>query len=519
MTMDRRTFLSQSMRVAGAVAGGSVMAACGGAAHGSTPPSSRRPAPVRRGTRPQLPVGGNIAENDLMPVDELWHLVEEMCSFGPRFTGSHAHNRYLDMLHDRLERYGMHVTRYPVPFDQWLAHRWSLHVVDAHGTKHKIPVAYYRPHSGETSARGVTATVVDVGAASVDDYGRNDVRGKIVLADLALTRLKESVWSAFADSMYPPDVVHDLDNEDFTRIWLGIPPPPSLEVAKQHGAVAMINVLDLSPPLAEGQYSPHQQDYAGLPTLHVDRVQGARLRTLMKSGDVTATLVLDVKRGRTTIDYLGAEVPGAQKRPGSLLVMTHTDGQNAIEENGGPAMLALAEYFTRYSRAARDRDVFFLFSPNHMAAPNSTPRPYEWFKANPDLLARMAMALVPEHLGTVAWDDVTTGTFRSSGKSEFVAVPVGNSTTLKHLAIDEVQRSDLNRSGVLRPRDGGLYGEGTFAYLLGIPTIAYITGPSYLLQVAPGDNLDKLDRNLMHHQTAFLSRVMARMLALPNAVP
>jgi len=87
--------------------------------------------------------------------------------------------------------------------------------------------------------------------------------------------------------------------------------PPSLELARQRGAVAMVDVIDLPPREAAGQYSPHQQAYAGLPALHLDRDQGARLRTLLAQGPVDATLVLDATHRPTTTDYLVAELPAA----------------------------------------------------------------------------------------------------------------------------------------------------------------------------------------------------------------
>ena len=112
-----------------------------------------------------------------------------------------------------------------------------------------------------------------------------------------------------------------------------------------------------------------------------------------------------------------------------------------------------------------------------------------------------------------------SGIYGPTGQSEFVAVPVGNSAVLQQVAIEEIQLSNLVRSGVMKPRDGGLYGEGTYPYLVGLPTIAYISGPSYLVQIEDGDNLDKLDKALLHRQTGFLARVLSRMLELPSPTP
>jgi hypothetical protein len=458
-----------------------------------------------------------VTDADLVPVETLWQWVEQMVGFGPRLTGSDAHRRYLDFLHDRLASFGLAVTRYPTPLYAWQARAWALRAVDSDGLTHTVPVAFYRPHSGETPPRGVTATVVDVHAGGAADYQGRNVQGRIVLADHTAARLPATALGNLAYYVHPPGVAGALAREDYTRLWLGIPSPPSLELARQHGALAMISVLDASTPLAAGQFTPHQQVYAGLPALHVDRAEGAHLRALMKRGPITATVVLDAVHRHTTVDYIGAELKGSGA-PGAVAVMTHTDGQNAIEENGGPAILALAEYFTRFARVHRPRDIHFLFSPNHMISPAATVKPDAWLKQHPDIAERLAMALVPEHLGTTAWDDdPRTGRYGPTGRSELAVVAVAHSDALKQLAISEVKASNLTRTGVLPPLRGGLYGEGTFAYRLGLPVVAFITGPGYLLQVERGDDLDKLDRGLMHRQTGFLARVLSRMLALPRA--
>ncbi len=520
---SRRTFLGRAGGLAAAtglaaVAGGT-LAACG-ASKGSAGSAATSTRPGPRGTATGYPAPGRIAADDLVDQDTLWSWIERMTGFGPRLTGSDAHRRYIDDLDRQLTGYGLTVTRYPTPLDQWLATAWSLRVVDARGTAHSVPVAYYRPHSGETGARGVTGPLVDRHAGAAADYQDGSGPGAIVLVDGAIAGLTASVLTNLAYYVHPPSARAAIATEDYSRVWLGAPAQPSLETAKEHGAVAMIEILDLTTPLAVGQYTPHQQEHAGLPALHVDPTQGARLRSLLAAGPVTATLTLEATRRPTTVDYLMARLPGSGAHPGSVLVATHTDGQNAIEENGGPALLALVEYFSRFPRAARPRDLLFMFSPSHMAAEQATTKPDVFLRHHPEITSTVAMALVAEHLGTMDWNDQDgTADYRATGRSELLAVPVGHSDILRDLTIEEVKASNLTRTSVQKPFQGGLYGEGTFAYRLGLPTVALISGPTYLLQVAPGDNLDKLDRTLLHEQTVFLARMLSRMIALPSARP
>lgn len=456
--------------------------------------------------------------------DALWESVERMVSFGPRLPGSPAHHRHIDDLDARLRRAGLEVTRHPVRLARWLADDWSLRIVDARGASATVPVASYRPYSGETSTRGVTATVVDVGAGAAADYRGRSVAGAVVLADAPVARLSGEVLTSLADAVEPPGERPRLAAEDYSRVWLGVPAPPDPALARRHGAVAMIQILDLPPALAAGQYTPHQAEHAGLPTLHVDREQGARLRALLAAGPLRATVVLTARHDDSTVDYLLARLPGADRAPaapgGAVLVATHTDGQNAIEENGGPALLALAERLARRPAATRRRDAVLLFSPAHMTADTATVKPDAWLRRHPRLRASLAMAFVAEHLGAMGWDERgATAPYGPTGRSEPVVVAVGHSDRLRRLALGEVRAGGLARAGVLPPAGDGLYGEGTFPYRLGLPTVAFISGPAYLLQVGPGDQLDKLDRALLHRHTVFLARLLDRMLAPPTDGP
>ena len=459
-------------------------------------------------------VGGAIPADAIAGEDTLWRWTRRMAGYNFRHTGSEKHTRYLALVERQLTSYGLDVTRYPTPLAYWKATSWSLRVKDASGRRHDLPVAWYRPYSGQTPPAGVTGGAVDVGAGGAADYEGTDVRGKVVVADLRIPPFTAgglAPLTLFAKDPAPA-------TEDYSRIpFQG--EAPDLELAKQHGAVAMVNIIDRTPAEARGQFYPHQQVQAGLPAVHLDRVQGARLRTLMAAGPVTATVVLTAVTKATTVDYLSAELPGSGALPGAIMVLTHTDGQNAVEENGVPAVLAMAEYFTQVPPECRPRDIIFLLSGVHMASHRDAVHSDVFLRQHPEITSRVKAALAPEHLGAMTWtEDRATGVYGPTGLSELALVPVGNSRSLVRLAIDALGASDLSRTYVLAPFNG-LFGEGTGPYRLGIPTIGFISGPTYLVQVAPNANLDKLDKTLMHRQTLFLTRMLSSVLAAPAVTP
>src|SRR2546427_1601599 len=101
-----------------------------------------------------------------------------------------------------------------------------------------------------------------------------------------------------------------------------------------------------------------------MPAVWVGRDAGADLRNAAKAGgNVTLTLDATVTPDRPT-DTLLAELPGSSGDE-LIIVNTHTDGNNATEENGGIGLLALAQYFSRFPPAARRRTLGFGLATGH----------------------------------------------------------------------------------------------------------------------------------------------------------
>lgn len=440
---------------------------------------------------------------------DMWRWVETMVCFGPRFTGSPSHRGWIDYLDRTLGSFGLTVQRFPTPLKYWNATAWALTVTDARGDRHDIPVAYYWPYSGSTPPGGVTGQLIDTGAG----LGNADLTGKVVLADRPLTKINIGDLKPLVLAAKPATLLTDAAYEDYSRVYVLNQYTPDPVTAKQRGALGVISILPLTAADADGQFSPHQQHHGGVAGLQLDRAQGARLRELMKQGPVTATVTLTADTDdHATIDYLAAKLPGNGRRKGAVLVMTHTDGQNAIEENGAAAVLAMARHYTRLPRSQRDRDIYFVFSPAHMTASNAGVHPEVWLRQNPDISGQLVAAVVPEHLGTMNWTNSGgTGPWLPNGQRELLILGVGNSDSLTKVVIDELRASDLDRTVVAGPH-GDLYGEATGPYLLGIPTVTAISGPNYLLQVAPDAGLHKLDPELAHSQTRLLTAITTKLL-------
>src|SRR5262245_2221227 len=104
----------------------------------------------------------------------------------------------------------------------------------------------------------------------------------------------------------------------------------------------------------------------GVPALWVGRDSGARLRQWTGTR-ARATLTLEAALVPDThSDALIATLPGSSPRE-ILIIHWHTDGPNAVEENGGLGILALAKYFARLPVSARTRTLVFVLVPGHFA--------------------------------------------------------------------------------------------------------------------------------------------------------
>jgi len=444
-----------------------------------------------------------------------------MAALGPRITCGAAHRKWITYLANTLSDMNLPVTRYPVPVRYWEATAWSLEVTDQLGKVTSIPVANYVPYAGETSAEGISAQLVDVEVGTAENYPDKNVTGKIVLVDKTFPgdrSAKDYIGPLIAT--YPPDL-------DVSRLSLVGRPASGggnnisvlLAMAKMHGAAAALVVLDLPPEAAARQFTPHQQREISFPALSLDRVQGAKLRALMAAGAVSAKLVLEAQRDDgAMIDYLVARLPGNGKYKGAVCLLTHTDGQNAIEENGGPAMLSIAKHFSGIPVAQRDRDLYLVFSACHMKNLSEQTDPETFLKKmQPAIGEDIAMVFTIEHLGGKEWivsPDKTS--YSATGQRDMWILGMSDNQVLKSVTLNELKKRNLTKLLVtLPPRN--LYGEGT-STKYDYPSIAAFADGEHLLQLWNDDlsATSLIDFDFMNEQVDFFTSLTGQFLSAPH---
>jgi hypothetical protein len=279
-----------------------------------------------------------------------------MDALGPRLPGTQKHLEFVDMLQESFAESHAQVLRDDTRARAWSATRTELAI---RGTDVAVVVPISSPyaHCGSTPAGGSRGRLVHLGGVdqSVDS---TDVRGAIVVVDYPFELTphdhERALWS----------VVPAPNRDDTSQSvgWgVGSQGWGALERCRrkldERGAAAMIVAWTNLDNSARNQYQPLlapsvRQMYRwdtrdttsseGLPAVWVGRAAGEKLRACAGSdAHITVETRLDEARPAPS---LVATVPGRSER--ATVLITHTDGVNALQENGGAVLAGLVRLFS-----------------------------------------------------------------------------------------------------------------------------------------------------------------------------
>ena len=353
------------------------------------------------------------------------------------------------------------------------------------------------------------ATAIQAALAAVP----GGVNGRIVLMDAPIAPLMVGTFDPLLTYRHDPDgTIQETD--DYKRAWTTLATLPRLEPFKAAGAAGVVFALDASAANSRGQYTPFIWGYQDLPGLLVDRTTGERLRTQAVARP-KVRLTLTASLSEATSDSLVAILPGSGKPDEVMIVNTHTDGQNAFEENGGIACVALAKHFAAMPKSARNRTLVFSCVTGHFSG-GGQPQTEGFIEDHPDLVARAAAAITIEHFGSQEWNDDASG-YHYTGQVELGAI-FHSQTPIAQPAIESLKSSDLRRSELLRPAAVTFFGVGASLHQKGVPSVAFIAGPNYLLALdGRRGHIDKLDAARFARETRWTADLLKRLDKIPAA--
>jgi hypothetical protein len=445
-----------------------------------------------------------------------WNRV--LAGFGVRTTGSPNHVRYVDWLERRLDSVpGVRVHSLRYRFHRWQARSASLRVTLA-GQQVTLRPAAPVPYSRPTSAGGPTAPLVYLPTAT--DITAANSAGKLVVRDLAGGSLPNAAFNAVAWSIFDPR--HTLDpNGIYKRDWLNPQPTEDMEAAGEAGAAGVLFVHEFPRSEIQGHYRPYEGIHWKVPGLHLGVDEGERVKQAIAAGTAgpgRIELAATTTR-RAPTRTLVAELAGPGRR--RVIVETHSDGVNALWDNGSVPILALARYFSALPRHCRPGPMEFVLTTAHLyqrldghshgAGDELYARQLD--KAYDRRTVKLVLAL--EHLGAYEWEALPRGagrpglTLHRTNRSEPSTTFVTESPFLVSTLERAVKRRKVERSLLLKgtalPDDShvppycSFGGEGTPYMRHLIPTVGFIAAPWTLF--SSGYGLEQIDFGLLRRQT------------------
>ena len=462
---------------------------------------------------------------------------------GFRPAGSEAEIAYTKHLVARLRDMGVDAQLDPYEIARWTLQRAALELLPAGGDAQPVALASYIPMSGATGADGISGNVVYMpGLAAVDLSGvivgllngssgagelpqriadlladtgsavapvlaalaSADVAGKIVLYDVPKPTIPVGALTTLAFHVSDPDGSLPFTTP-YSRPFLDMVVVQVINTAlKTLGAAGAVGVIDYPAAAANGSYYPvFAPTLPTVPTVYVDRDTGRALKAQLGGGSVSrARLVLDATVEQTQAYNVDALIPGVSAD--EIIVSSHTDGTNSIEDNGPAAILGIARYFTRIPRAQRPRSLRIVFSGAHFAG---SPGLSSYVAGHRDALqANARVAIEIEHLGAREWLETEAGMMALTGLDEPQVIMTPGTAAFRDASIRFADR--FKRFIVLPPLLP--FGEGHGFGNAGVPVIQYITGPVYLLNDGlPAVTTQFTDYGLMQRQTqAFIEMIL-----------
>jgi hypothetical protein len=471
------------------------------------------------------PVDGTVVP--LPTAEQIRAAVQRMVDFGPRLTGYPGHDEFCAWVEREMRAAGLQIAAYDVyGYDCYRTGDFSLEVLDGSASR-PVDVSTFYVRSVGTPPEGVTgplvlaegfpdtdalAALVDPNAASaavrkwVASVADGTYRDSILLVELSAPgALTAGVFTAVSTYLqWDGHTVEDWAQIDYSRAWMG----PWLDLAElvPLGVKGVVLATRASKEMLRGNNSPHIARPQPIPALVVDRETGSALRAQAERRPQTR-LRLEVAVEQVKLRQLTAILPGASDE--CIIVNTHTDGQNAFEENGAVATVAMARHFASLPDPERlHRTLVFALYPGHMSGRVGIEDPRGWILKHPQLVENAVGAVSIEHLGATEWVDDDHG-FRPTGEIEIYGIWTTQGAMCEQVALPALVESGLQRHALLKPPVQVTPGRAF--HWLGVPHVSGIAGPTYLLKVTDNGEMDKFDAELASRQIGFYADVVRRL--------
>ena len=434
--------------------------------------------------------------------------VDLLARIGPRLTGAQAQEQLIDHVHRSLAKLGLEVHTDTHVFARWEGAADSAGLALFVGSE-RVDIAAAFPYSGVTGADGVRGRLrrlrgpLPFWPAATRGVAVVQIRNRPFPMSAFVGTWGDEAWGRMTNPLLPATIA-------------GL----SLGHARRAGVKGVVFAWDrVSAANARSQYLPFVFDYQRIPAVFVAGDAATKVLAAAGRGE-TARLVLDASlTPNASTRTIWATVEGCRRPDETILVVTHSDGTNVVEENGHIGLLALARDVSAHTP---DRTVVFVLVTGHLrmrAVTRHGQALTRWLRDHPELWAggpgqrRAVAGLAIEHLGAREFrDDPTTGSFAPTGRAE-PELLYASTRELTALLHREWRGAEPGPTRVSKPTPLFHFGEGQPMYQRRIPTVALVTAPQYLLSETPGHYVDI---DLMHRQVDSFRRLLGRLDTTPT---
>lgn len=421
----------------------------------------------------------SISNDEHVNNNKMDEWIQKVNNWGPRKTASTSHLECADWITEEFEKIGLVVQRDNHEFSRYEISKIHLSVEN---DPQDIKIAAAYPFSGLTNEDGVNGPLV-----LIEGKNYKKAKNKIAVVEVPNKPIPTEILFDIHENLLSGENV--LSDEIINPVLSSTLFGPDLEKLKKAGAVAVIAVWkNMSEGMADGQYLPFTFPYRSIPAVWLAGQQGERILNAARN-NTKANLVLNGTISKASAPSLWTVFEG-EKRNESILIITHTDGTNPVEENGFLGLLSIANRLAASGKKP-ERNVIFIAVAGHLRlADISTEKRQQattvWLREHTELWdgkkghSKAVAAIVLEHLGAMEWVDKQGG-FGPNGDP---AIEITYATTPVMREIVEKnwkKRTFPYRAAVVTPRSLVHFGEGEPIFEMGIPEISILAIPSYLL--------------------------------------
>jgi len=515
----------RTRRLASLTAALIVTAAVGGAAELTASSSARAPSSARVVSGcPAAPAAGSLPSAGTLRAQNAF-----LGALGVRPTGGAAQESYIAWIRARLRRIpGVSISELRFPIERWTASSASLELRDGRQVQ-ALPIADAIPYAQPTSSRGVTAPLVAIPAQT--NITAANARGRIVVrpADPGSVPQSALMLPIISWSMYDPR--HTIDPSatfygDFIAYNQRV---ADLEAAGAAGAKGILFVKNLPRAQIVGHYEPYEGLRWHVPGVFLGADQGQLIANAIASGrQPSGRIVIRASYKRVVTPSILATIRGSS--PQRIVIDSHTDGTNAVEDNGPIAMVAMARYLAALPLACRPRTIEFAFSTAHFYQRVASPQVRD---GGAEQLAQqldrdydkgtVSAVLTLEHMGAIDYEGVPRNngpgfTLQPNGMRAIQFIGVTPSPQLVATVSRVVSSYDMQRTFLLRGSDApgatvpshcSFGGEATPYEKHLLPTVGEIAAPQSLYDPAFG--IAGIDFSVMRSELVGFTELVNRL--------